>query len=320
MSRYLAIAIAQVAPRPHDDPLDAFEAEVHSIAATLPLTQLKSSGPPRLVIYPEEHVCGVTASTPVERERAWRELAEPLSGGRVDRLCRIARDAQVWLVPGSVIEAGPNGELWNTSPLISPTGEIVARYRKIFPFRPVEPFTSGDEFVVHHIPEVGHIGLSICYDAWFPEVSRQLSWMGAELIINVAQTDGSDCAQEAVLARANAIVNQVYVVRCNSAAPLGAGRSMIVDPEGIIRSEAAGETATLLTDVIDLDQVDKVRRFGVAALGRPWAQYTDPGPWTHPRPDPVIELPVYDGRINPSSWAPGSRGTEAKDQGDTRVD
>ena len=61
-----------------------------------------------------------------------------------------------------------------------------------------------------------------------------------------------------MLARANAIVNQLYVVNVNAADPAGLGRSIVVDPEGIVRVEA-GEGEELVTDVIDLDAVTRVR-------------------------------------------------------------
>jgi predicted amidohydrolase len=127
-------------------------------------------------------------------------------------------------------------------------------------------------------------------------VSRQLAWLGAEVIINPVQTTTSDRAQELVLARANAIVNQVFVISVNAAAPLGVGRSLIVDPEGRVRVQADEATAAVLTDVLDLDEVTRVRRFGTAGLNRMWDQFTDA--------DEPLELPVYQGRIDPARWKP----------------
>ena len=82
--------------------------------------------------------------------------------------------------------------------------------------------------------------MTVCYDAWFPEVSRQLAWMGAELLLNVALTPTGDRAQEVVLAQANAIVNQVFVASVNAAAPRGQGRSLLVDPQDRILAAAVG--------------------------------------------------------------------------------
>jgi predicted amidohydrolase len=293
MSRPLPLALIQTAPRPAATALPEFANEVRGLAADFPRT--------RMIIYPEYHTCGVDGATPEERTRQFNELAEPLDGPRVRRLAEVAKDVGRWLLPGTVIERGPNGELWNTAVVFSPEGELVAAYHKMFPWRPFEPWTPGRDFVVFDIPEVGRFGLSICYDAWFPEVFRSLAWMGAEVILNPALTTTCDRAQERVLARANAIVNQVFMVTVNSAWPNGTGRSAVIDPEGHVRTESDGETPTILTDCIDLDDVTRVRKFGTNALDRPWSQF-------HPD-EPPIELPIYQGQIDPATWSQALRGT-----------
>jgi formamidase len=162
----------------------------------------------------------------------------------------------------------------------------VARYRKVFPWQPHESCAPGESFVTFDIPDVGRIGLSICYDGSFPETCRQLAWMGAEVVLQPSLTTTSDREAEIVMARANAIFNQLYVVSLNAAAPAGLGRSVIVDPEGIVRSEAGG-SEELITDVLDLDAVTRVRRFGTAGVSRMWDQFG--------RQRERVQLPVYDG-------------------------
>ena len=189
--------------------------------------------------------------------------------------------------------------VYNTATAYSPQGRRVASYRKIFPWRPYEKVASGSEFVVFDMDGHGRVGLSICYDAWFPETSRQLAWMGAELIVNVVQTPTSDRAQEVTIAAANAIVNQVFVASVNAAAPQGVGRSLLVDPQGRARVESPSSEAAVLTDVIDLDEVQAVRRFGTAGVTRPWRQFDGDA-------EVSIELPLYDGRISSSRWTPTS--------------
>jgi predicted amidohydrolase len=277
-----------VLPLPVADAAEAFPAQVSALMDDFPTT--------RLVVYPELHLFGVDGLL-AERNAALRHAAEPLDGPRVKQLKDLARDLGIWLVPGTVCELGEHGELFNTALAISPTGDLVASYRKCFPWRPFEPYEPGDRFVVLDIPEVGRVGLSICYDAWFPEVSRHLAWMGAEVIINPTQTTTSDREQEVVLTRANAITNQVFVVSVNTAPPLGTGRSLIVDPEGRVRV-SAGDAATVLTDVLDLDDVTRVRRFGTAGLNRMWEQFGND--------DRPLGLPLYSGQIDPLTWHPHS--------------
>lgn len=241
----------------------------------------------RLVAYPELHLFGDLVGQ--------RQFAEPLDGPRAKHLAAIAGDLGVWLLPGTLCESAPDGQMYNTAAVFSPDGELVAAYRKCFPWRPYEPYQPGHEFVVFDIPEVGRIGLSICYDAWFPEVARQLAWLGAEMIVNPTRTTTSDRPQELVLARAHAIANQVYVASVNVSGPTGLGQSMIADPEGRPRV-LGGSGPEVLTDVVDFDDVARVRRYGTAGLNRMWEQF---------RPDDQpVELPVYGGRIDPRNWAP----------------
>ena len=249
------------------------------------------------MVYPELHLFGVDgpgSTHPAQLEAA----AQPLDGPLCAALAELAGDHGVWLVPGSIVERGADGELYNTAVVFSPDGELVASYRKIFPWRPFEPYRPGGEFVVFDIPGTGRVGLSICYDSWFPEVARHLAWMGAEVIVNPVMTTTIDRAQEIVIARANAIVNQVFVVSVNTAAPVGLGQSVVIDPEGRVRVTAPSEVATVLTDVVDLDAVATVRRFGTVGLTRPWDQF---------QPDDApLELPLYGGRIDPARWKPGT--------------
>jgi formamidase len=114
--------------------------------------------------------------------------------------------------------------------------------------------------------------------------------MGAEAVLQPTLTTTSDREAELVMARANAIFNQLYVVSVNAASPAGLGRSLIVDPEGIVRL-AAGDAEELITDVLDLDAVTRVRRFGTAGVSRVWEQIDRQGP--------DIELPMYGGTIQP---------------------
>ncbi|MFF3518024.1 carbon-nitrogen hydrolase family protein [Streptomyces sp. NPDC002573] len=289
MPRLLPIVAAQVAPRPAATALDGFASEVTELLAAHPET--------RLVIHPEMHLCGVDGTTE-ERHELLQAAAEPLDGPRTRQLAELAGDLGVWLFPGTVCERGSDGALFNTALAFSPEGRLVASYRKIFPWRPYEPYDPGDSFVVFDIPEAGRIGFAICYDSWFPEVARQLAWLGAEVIVNQVETTTADREQELVLARAHAIVNQLHVVSVNAAAPVGTGRSLIVDPEGRVTAEAPDAEPVVLTEVLDLDQVTRTRTLGTAGLNRMWEQFTDA--------DAPIELPLYAGRIDPRRWRPAS--------------
>jgi predicted amidohydrolase len=299
MPRALPIAVVQALPCPADASLDGFAEDVAGLVQAFPQT--------RLVVHPELHLCGTDEDARTKNAQL-EAVAEPLTGPRCRRLAEIAGDLGVWLVPGSVCERGEDGHLYNTALAFSPNGKLVASYRKVFPWRPYEPYRPGDRFVVFdlaghdlaghdqagHDQTPGRVGLSICYDAWFPEATRHLAWLGAEVVLNVVKTTTADRAQELVLARANAIVNQVFVVSVNCAGPVGMGQSLVVDPEGAVRVCAPSENPVVLTDVLDLDHVYRARTYGTAGLNRMWDQFA--------ADDAPLELPLYQGRIDPKLW------------------
>lgn len=199
-----------------------------------------------------------------------RELPSP----EEDAFCRTARELDIWLVPGSLYEKCGSA-VFNTTPVINPEGEVVSRYRKMYPFLPYEKgVTGGDQFVVFDIPQVGRFGVSICYDIWFPETTRALAWLGAEVIIHPTKTDTIDRCDELAIVRASAVTNQCYIVDVNSAGAQGVGRSIIVGPEGEVIHEASVEEE-IITFEIDLKKVAQVRERGMKGLGQTLKSFRD---------------------------------------------
>jgi formamidase len=279
--RTLSIAALQTAPVPRDPEatLGLLAGRVRALRAAVPHVEL--------AVLPELHL---SAPPPILEEHSGyaREVAVEIPGPLTEALGRIAAESELWLVPGSVYELAADGRIHNTAVVLAPDGELVATYRKVFPWQPHEGCVPGDEFVTFDVPETGRVGLAICYDGSFPETFRQLAWMGAELVLQVNLTTTSDRQQELVMARANAIFNQLYVVSLNAATPAGIGRSLIADPEGLVRV-ASGSGEEVLTDVLDLEAVERVRRLGTAGVSRMWEQMLRQGPG--------IELPMYGGTV-----------------------
>jgi predicted amidohydrolase len=281
-SKELSLALVQ---DPGPQSTDEFRLKMLGLVKQYPHTSL--------FVFPEHHLVSFDDPWSVEE---LHELAQPLDGPLCREVGAIAAELGVWIAPGSILESSDSGAVYNTMVVFSPTGELAAAYRKVFPWRPVETVEPGGEFVTFPMGDVGTLGLTVCYDAWFPEVSRQLAWMGAELLLNVVLTPTADRAQEVVLAQANAIVNQVFVASVNAAAPRGQGRSLLVDPQGRILAAAPAAEPTVLAATIDLDEVRRTRLHGTADVTRPWSHFTDD--------DRPIELPVYQGRITPKTWRP----------------
>jgi len=284
--RTLAIAAIQTAPIAFDpDATWALYADqVRAVRDTFPHVQL--------VVVPEL-MLAAEGSLLQGRDGWMEQTAISIPSPATDRICSLARETGLWLVPGSVYERGLDQQVYNTALAVSPQGEIIATYRKIFPWQPYEQTTPGNEFVVFDIPEIGRVGLAICYDGSFPETARQLAWLGAEVIVQPTLTPTRDRDMEIVCARANAWTNQVYVVNVNAANPAGVGASVIVDPEGTIRQHA-GVGEEVLIDILDLDAVTKARAFGTMGLNRPWDQLA-----RHGRD---IRLPMYDATIKTPPW------------------
>jgi predicted amidohydrolase len=204
-----------------------------------------------------------------------QDLAVELPGPAEDRYRDLARELGIWLIPGSFMERA--GETYhNTAIVIAPDGEVVARYRKLFPFYPYESFTTpGEEVCVFDVPGVGRFGLAICYDKWFPEVQRQMCWQGAEVIIQVTATGTIDRDVETAISRANAAVNQCYFVDVNGAkGPFGNGRSVVYAPEGELVHEA-GEAEEVFPVMLDLERVRRTRQLGIHGLAQAMKSFRD---------------------------------------------
>jgi formamidase len=280
--RSLFVAALQTAGVPGDAEatLAQLDRNVRSLRATFDGLQL--------VLAPELHLM---ALPPLLEEDgvAPQDLAVDVPGDLTERLGELARETGLWLVPGSVYERVGEA-VANTALVFSPDGTLVETYRKCFPWQPYETTQPGTRTVCFDIEDVGRFGLAICHDGAFPEIFRSLAWLGAEAILQVTLTGTSDRDAETVIARANAIVNQVAVVNVNAAAPVGNGRSLVIDAEGAVRYEA-GVGEEVVTAVLDLDQVARVRERGSFGINRLWEEMDRVGPG--------LELPQYGGPYRP---------------------
>jgi formamidase len=280
--RSLFVAALQTAGVPGDPEatLDQFDRNVRALRSTFDGLQL--------VVAPE--LCLMALPPLLDEDGvAPEDLALDVPGELTEQLATLARETGIWLIPGSVYERVGDG-VANTALVLSPTGELVATYRKCFPWQPYETTQPGTRTVCFDIDGIGRFGIAICHDGAFPEIFRSLAWQGAEAIFQVTLTGTSDRDAETVIARANAIVNQVAVVNVNAAAPVGNGRSLVIDPEGAVRYEA-GVGEEVVTAVLDLDQVERVRARGSFGINRLWDEMDRVGPG--------LELPLYGGPYRP---------------------
>ena len=203
-----------------------------------------------------------------------RTTAQPLPGPIEQAFSELAARHGIWLIPGSMFER-TDARVYNTASVIDPAGEVVGRYRKMFPFQPYEQgIEPGHEFLVFDVPAIGRFGLSICYDIWFPETSRTLAAMGAEVILHPTLTDTIDRDVELAIVRATAAINQCYVFDINGLGDGGYGRSSIVDPSGHVL-HAAGAGEEMMPVEIDLERVRREREVGIRGLGQPLKSFRE---------------------------------------------
>lgn len=196
-------------------------------------------------------------------------------GGEFETAFRdMARRHGIWLIPGSIYEKRDE-RVYNMTPVIDPSGEIVTRYRKMFPFTPYEVATTpGDEVCVFDVPNVGRFGVSICYDLWFPELTRSMVAMGAEVIINPVLANFIDRPADLAIVQASAAMFQSYVISVNGLGAGGNGYSMFADPSGqIIHKANVGEE--LIPVEIDLELVRRQRSRGLRNMGQPLKSFRD---------------------------------------------
>ncbi len=203
------------------------------------------------------------------------KFAMPFENEVIDQFCADARRHNLWIIPGSMFEQTADGQIFNTSVVIDPQGQIVAKYRKMFPFRPYEAAVeAGTEFCVFDVPDVGRFGLSICYDMWFPETTRQLTSQGVEVLIHPSLTGTTDREAELAIVRATAAQFQCYVFDVNGLGAGGIGRSCVADPNATMLYQTYGQE-DLFPIEIDLDLVRRQRETGIRGLGQVLKSFRD---------------------------------------------
>ena len=217
-----------------------------------------------LAVFPE--------GTQVRFSADLRSAAEPLDGPFCSGLAEIAKSAGVAIVAG-VFESAPDGRAFNTSVGIDPQGRLAAAYRKIHLFdalghRESDDVAPGDDVVVADLAGL-RIGFLTCYDIRFPELARSLAAAGADLLVVPAAWAAGLFKEEhwVTLVRARAIENTIWVAAAGQVpdpaepatrAPTGVGRSMLVDPMGVVSLDL-GPVAAVAAAEVDTDYTAAVR-------------------------------------------------------------
>jgi predicted amidohydrolase len=218
-------------------------------------------------------------------ETGYRDIAEPIPGPVTALLAEKARTYGM-CIAGSMYEAAPDGRYHNAVPLIGPGGDIIGLYRKTHlfdaPNRPDIPpgiveskkVAAGDRLDVFGT-NLARIGLSVCSDLRFPEVYREMALKGAEILVCASAFLSPRYDHWEFFLRARATENQCFVVASGQygkepkSGLAFVGRSMIVDPWGVIVATASDDEG-VVTAEIDLGFIETVReRYPLMRQRRP---------------------------------------------------
>ena len=267
----LGVAVAQFAPGTD---------QAANLAGMRELAETAVARGAGIVVFPE-----YSAFFEKRMGEASLAAAEELDGPFVTALGRLAVDLGVHIVAGLLERTDDPARVQNTIVALAPTGQIVARYRKLhlydaFGSRESDRVRAGviEEPETFEVAGVT-VGLQTCYDIRFPEVTRRLVDAGAELVLVPAEWVPGPLTEQhwRTLMTARALENTIYLAAADHAPPGGVGASMVVDPMGV-ELATLGATTDVALAWISLSRLAEVRRvnpalalrrFGVVPLPLP---------------------------------------------------
>ena len=198
--------------------------------------------------------------------------AETADGESARRLSKAAKEAQVYLIGGSIPEC-EGDRIYNTSLVFGRDGSLLAKHRKVHLFdidvkggqyfKESETLSPGNEATVFQT-EFGPVGVCICYDIRFPELFRLMADRGANLVFCPAAFNRTTGPKHwELLFRSRAVDNQLFLVGAAPAADetasyISYGHSIVVSPWGEVLAQA-GEGPCVLEETLDLSQIKEVR-------------------------------------------------------------
>ncbi len=215
-----------------------------------------------LLIFPELHLTGYTMQDEVYN------LAEPVPGPSVKKVEKLAREHGVHIVFGMPEESEVKGVIHNTAVLVGPKG-LVGKYRKIYlpthtVFEERRYYRPGQEVPVFNT-SLGTVGLTICYDLYFPELTRLLALEGAQLIICISASPGLRRRFFEGFSLSRAMENAVYLAYVNRVGIEDGnhfwGGSRVIAPNGSILVQCKYDEEDYKPCRVDLKEVSRSRAF-----------------------------------------------------------
>ena len=197
------------------------------------------------------------------------KTAETLSDGKfIKRLCQYSKNYKIGII-GTFFEKNPykkDKRVFDTAFSTDKNGKIVSVYRKLhlydaFGFKESLKFSRGDKIPKLITTPIGKMGLMICYDIRFPELSRILTVNGSDIIVIPSGWIHGIMKEEhwITMLKARAMENGVYVIAPNQVGNIFCGRSMIVDPLGSILTDLGDKIGVEFVE-IQRERIDEVRK------------------------------------------------------------
>jgi predicted amidohydrolase len=195
-----------------------------------------------------------------------RPLAQSVDGPFVEALARAAHAAGIWVICGMLEASGEEEQRpYNTTVVLDGSGELVASYRKThlydaFGTQESAIFTPGEELFAPIRSPLGCTGLFVCYELRFPEVARHQAERGADVLIVPSAWVAGPMKEyhwrHLIITRA--IENTVYLIAPGQVGNNCIGRSLIVDPMGVVLAEGSEVEGVIYAEV-EADRVCAVR-------------------------------------------------------------
>ena len=236
------------------------EDNLKKIISYITKTKLKNAS---LCAFPE-FMMFYTNSAQTPKQLA--NLAESVNGNFVLTIAKAAKENQIHVVGSFYEKSKKRDRVYDTSFVIDKTGKIISTYRKIhlydaLGFRESKKLIPGAKIAAPVKTSIGKIGMMICYDLRFPEMSRSLAIAGSQVLIAPSAWVKGDMKEEHWIAinKTRAIENGCYVIAPDQVGNIYCGRSMIIDPYGKILLDMKKKQGIGLVD-IDLNKVKETRK------------------------------------------------------------
>ena len=238
----MKVAVAQTEPKLGENQ--------RNLEQCLGLLEEAAGAGAELLVLPE---CAIPGYMFESLEEAMPYAEEP-AGPTTEALAEACRKLDVHAVCGLLERDGDR--LRNAAVLVGPEGLVGTYWKTHLPFLGVDRFvTPGDELSVWDTP-LGRVGVEICYDLRFPEVTRTLALQGADLIAHPTNFPMAAKAQTEIVTLARSVENRIYLLTANRVGKERWGEfcgwSQIVDPYGNRLAEAGEKEEALLVAEIDL--------------------------------------------------------------------